>query len=80
MKGKFVFHFKGSSGTYKIIDRNGYQTMAQAQSWARAHNKGSGKQDSKVFKVTERTPPKTKKRKKSSSIFRTGVSIRMPKF
>ena len=75
MKGKFVFHFKDGM---KIIDRNGYQTMAQAKSWAKAHNKNIGKNDSKIIKITERTPPKPKKIKTSNSFL--GAGIKMPRF
>ena len=74
MKGKFVFYF--ADGT-KIIDRNGYKTMAQAKSWASAHNKGTKGFGGKIIEVKERTPPKLKRRK-SSGI--AGTRLRMPRF
>jgi len=73
MKGKFVFHFK--DGT-KIIDRNGYNTLSQARSWASAHNRGVKEPGDKIIKITERTPPKIKKKPTS----RFGVKINFPKF
>jgi len=76
MKGKFVFHFKSGM---KIIDRNGYQTMAQARSFMIGHNKWAKKDGDPIIKIIERTPPKSKPKKKTENSF-LGAGIKMPSF
>ena len=75
MKGKFIFYF--ADGT-KLIDRNGYKTMAQAKSWASAHNKGTKGVGGKIIEIKERTPPKTIRKRTTQNPF--GIKVRMPRF
>ena len=49
VKSKFVFHFGDGS---KMSDRNGYNTLNQAKSWSKSHNKYTQRKKDKIVKVT----------------------------
>ena len=51
MKGKFIFVFANGE---KIIDRNGFKTLAAAKSWAKAHNRGTRGKAWKIIATIKR--------------------------
>jgi len=79
MKPKFMYTFRDG---HTLTDRNGYKTMAEAQSWANAHNKARGTTKSdqviKITPIVERNKPKAKK--KQTHGLAGQFKIKMPRF
>ena len=66
MRGKFIYHFANGA---KIVDGNGYQTMAQAKRWATANNRGTTIKGYKVVRVVKRKMPTRRRVRRQSNPF-----------